>query len=94
MDKKKLSKISTIYMLAVFGAFLIYSYIKDWSIVVSEDKYELLGFAGLAYIGTILSGIDLAAVKDKEKKVSKKSVIQGVKLALVFIVITLLAKLY
>jgi hypothetical protein len=73
-------------MIIVVGAFALYGYTRNWSINVREDPYPLLGFIVLMFLGAIISGIDLAAEKEKTKKIDRKAVIRGVTIALVFII--------
>lgn len=55
--------------------------------VIDPTKHEmpLILFVGLMFIGVVLAGVDFNSLKDKGNKITRKSVLTGIVIGLLFV---------
>ncbi|WP_079504969.1 hypothetical protein [Mesobacillus jeotgali] len=88
MKKKTLTVISYLYSILVFGSFCIRGYLVEKEEgVIDPTKHEmpLILFVGLMLIGVVMAGVDFNSVKEKGSKITRKSVLTGIVIGLLFV---------
>jgi hypothetical protein len=89
VKKRTLTPIAFIYNTIVFGGFFLWGYfVQKEEGVINPSKHEipLIIFVAFMLIGVVLAGIDFSGEKEKGKKISRKTVITGVSIAVLFLV--------
>lgn len=89
MSKKLLKIITCIYLIVFVSLFAVYvSQVADenWQIQLDGQKGNLIIFAGMAFIGMILTAINFAGVDEKGNKVTKRTVYGGLSVAAFFLI--------
>jgi DMSO/TMAO reductase YedYZ heme-binding membrane subunit len=88
LKKKTFTAISYLYSILVFGSFCIWGYLVEKEEgVIDPTKHEmpLILFVGLMFIGVVLAGVDFNSLKDKGNKITRKSVLTGIVIGLLFV---------
>ncbi|WP_210367645.1 hypothetical protein [Bacillus sp. REN3] len=78
-----------VYNTIVVGSFFIWGYSvqeEEGLIVPSEHELLLVIFIFFMFIGLILAGMNLSSIKEKGEKVSRKMVLTGLCIALLFLI--------
>lgn len=89
MKKRALTPITYLYTFIVFGLFAVWAYdVEKESGVIDPKDHQttLIIFVAFMIVGLILAGIDFSSEKEKGNKITRKSVITGVTIALLFLV--------
>ncbi len=97
LKKKHLSRLTTIYIIIVFGSVVLWGLLAQDAnglIEPKEARGALWIFAGLFLLGIILAGISFAGVKGDSTMVSKRTVISGITIGIVFLIWRLSVSLF
>jgi hypothetical protein len=98
LNKKLLSRLSTIYTIVVLGGFFIWAFSvqdSDGTLSLTEHGTTFKVFVALAILGVIMTGINFAGgVEKSSTKITRRTIMAGLTIGFGFLVWRILISIF